>query len=132
MAIAGNNLVVKVGGAAAGPFNTVRELKEASISQSGNNQDVSTLGSSWIQRIQGLRDASYSVSGYYDSGDTSGQVAVRSAWISNSPLFVQFLPDGATGFQQEVKVSSYEVSASVEGAQEVSIELEGTGAITLI
>ena len=132
MANAGKNLVVKVGTSATGPFNTVQDLKEASISQSGNNQDVSTFGSDWIRRIQGLKDASYSLSGYYDGADASGQVALRSAWLNDSPVFVQFLPDGSTGFQQEVKVSTYEVSASVEGAQEVSIELEGNGPITAV
>jgi predicted secreted protein len=132
MAIAGKTLVVKVGAATGGPFTAVKELKEASMSQSGNNQDVSTFGVAWIKRIQGLKDASYSLSGFYDSTDTAGQVAVRNAWLNDSSLFVQFLPGGTTGFQQEVKVSSYEVSASADGAQELSIELEGTGAITAV
>lgn len=132
MAIAGKNLVVRIATDASGPFSTVGSLKEASISQSGNNQDVSTFGSDWMVRIQGLRDASYSLSGYYDAADAAGQVAIRSAWLNDTPVFVQFLPDGSTGFQQEVKVSTYEVSASVDGAQEVSIELEGTGPISLV
>jgi predicted secreted protein len=45
---------------------------------------------------------------------------------------VQFLPDGTTGFKQAVKVSSFEMSASVDGLVEVSIELEGNGAISTV
>lgn len=130
MAIAGKTLAVKVGTAAAGPFTRVAELKEASLSQSGNNQDISSFDAAWIRRMQGLKDGTYSLSGFYAPTDTAGQVAIRNAWLLDTTLFVQFLPNGTAGFQQEVRVSSYEVSASAEGAQEVSIELEGTGAIS--
>lgn len=132
MATAGRNLVVKLGTTATGTFTTIADLKEASISQAGNNQDVSTFDSDWTRRIQGLKDATYSLSGYYNGADTAGQGALRGSWLNDSPVFVQFLPDGTTGFQQEVKVSTFEVSAAVDGAQEVSIELEGNGPITAV
>ena len=130
MAIAGKTLAVKVGTATAGPYTRVAELKEASLSQSGNNQDISTFDATWIRRMQGLKDGTYSLSGFYSPTDTAGQVAIRNAWLNDTTLFVQFLPNGTAGFQQEVRVSSYEVSASAEGAQEVSIELEGTAPIS--
>jgi predicted secreted protein len=132
MAISGKNMVVKVATAAAGTYSTVAEIKEASMSQAGNNQDVSTFDSDWIVRMQGLKDATYSLSGFYNSTDTNGQVAIRNSWLNDTPLFVQFLPNGTAGFRQEVRVSSYEVSASADGAQEVSIELEGAGAIVAV
>jgi predicted secreted protein len=132
MANAGKDMVVRVAASSAGPFTAVADLKEASLSQSGNNQDVSTFGTEWIRRIQGLKDASYSLSGFYAPGDADGQVAIRDAWLAGTPLFVQFLPDGSTGFQQEVRVSTYEVSAAADATQDVSIELEGTGPITAV
>lgn len=132
MAIAGKNLVVKVSGTQNGPFTTVLELKEASMSQAGNNQDVSTFDSDWIRRMQGLKDTTYSLSGFYAPADP-GQTAIRTAWAGDdSPLFVQFLPNGTAGFAQEVRVSSIEVSASADGAQEISIELEGAGPISAV
>lgn len=111
MATAGKNLDVRVSTAATGTFNSVADLNEASISQSGNNQDVSTFDSDWIRRIQGLKDASYSLSGFYNPTDAAGQTLLRTSWLNDTPLFVQSLPDGTTGFQQEVKVSTFEVSA---------------------
>lgn len=135
MAIAGKKLEVQVSTNGT-TFTAVKELKEASISQSGNNQDVSTFDSDFVRRIQGLKDATYSLSGYYDPTDTAGQVAIRSAWLNDTALHVQILPTGATGasagFKQEVKVSSFEVSASADGSAEVSIELEGNGTISIV
>lgn len=128
MAISGKNLAIKVGTAYPGTYTVVSELKEASMSQAGNNQDVSTFDQDWVRRMQGLRDDSYSLSGFYNPTDP-GQLAIRNAWFGDTVLFVQFLPNGAQGFVQEVKVSTFEISASAEGAQEVSIELEGAGQI---
>lgn len=132
MAMKGKALRVKVGTLTGGPFNDVLDLNDASMSIEGDNQDVSAFGSDFIKRLQGLKDASYSLSGFYKPDDTTGQAIIRSSLINDTPLFVQFLPDGTTGFKQEVKVSSFEVSAGVDGTVEVSIELEGTDAVTLV
>ena len=132
MAISGKSMTIKVATAAAGTYTNVAEIKEASMSQAGNNQDVSTFDNDWVLRLQGLKDATYSLSGFYNPTDANGQVAIRNAWLNDTPLFVQFLPNGTAGFRQEVRVSSYEVSASADGAQEVSIELEGNGAIVAV
>lgn len=132
MAMKGRGLVISVSTSETGNFSPVSDLNDASMSMEGDNQDISTFGSDYIKRLQGLKDASYSLSGFYDPTDTNGQVAIRSAFLDDSTLFVRFLPDGSTGFQQEVKVSSFEVSASADGVIEVSIDLEGTGPISLV
>ncbi|WLD92644.1 phage tail tube protein [Alkalihalobacillus sp. AL-G] len=131
MAISGKNATVKVSvdGAA---FNVVQDLNEATMPMESDNQDISTFGSDHVKRLQGLKDTTFELSGFYNADDTNGQMAIRSALVDNTALYVQFLPDGTTGFQQEVKVASYEVSAAVDGVVEVSIELEGTNAVTLV
>ncbi|WP_202078272.1 phage tail tube protein [Caldalkalibacillus salinus] len=129
MALAGRKLKVNVS-VNEGVFSEVLQLNEATMTNEGDNQDVSTFGSDFIQRIQGLKDTSYSLNGFYDPQNTTGQLAIRDAWLDNASLSIQFLPDGVTGFQQEVKVSSFEVTASAEGTVEVAIELEGTGSIS--
>lgn len=131
MALAGRKLRVNVSGDGA-IFNEVLQLNEATMTSEADNQDVSAFGSDFIQRIQGLKDTSYSLNGFYAPENAEGQIAIREAWLHNTPLFLQFLPDGATGFQQEVKVSSFEVTASAEGTVEVAIEVEGSGPITAI
>jgi predicted secreted protein len=132
MALKGKSLVVSVATTSGGSYASIAERSSASMNHSGSNIDVSTMGTDFISRIQGLKDGTYSVSGFFATGDTNGQVRVRTAWLNDSGLFVRFLPDGTTGFQQEVKVASYSVNASVDGAVEFSAELEGTGAITTV
>lgn len=132
MAMAGRGLIIQVGTAVDGPWSDVQDLNDASMSLGGDNLDVSTFGTDFIKRLQGLKDGSYSLGGFYNPTDTNGQVAIRNTWMNDTPLFVRYLPDGSTGFMQEVKVSGFEVSAAVDGVVEVSIDLEGNGEITMV
>lgn len=113
-------------------WNTIKDLNDASMSIEGDNQDISTFGSDFIKRLQGLKDASYSLSGFYNNTTGDGQKEIQEALLNDTELHVQFLPDGVNGFQQEVKVSSMEPSAGVDGTIENSLELEGTDAVTLV
>lgn len=131
MAIAGKNVVVAASTNGT-TFNTVAELNDASMSISGDNIDVTEFGDQFINRIQGLKDVSWSLSGFYVHGDTQGQAAIRTALINDSAIYIRIFWDGSTGFRQEVKVSTFEVSAAVDGEVAVSIELEGTGPVTVV
>lgn len=131
MALAGKSLRIKVSTNGT-TFNLVAELNDATMSLSGDNLDITTFGQDYINRIQGLKDCTYSLSGFYKSDDTNGQVVIRDALINDTALYVQFLPDGTTGFKQEVKVSSFELSGTVDGTNDLSIDLDGTGAITTV
>lgn len=131
MALAGKSVVVAVSVDDV-TYYTVAEMNDMSMSFSGDNIDVTVFGEDFINRIQGLKDGSYSLSGFYDPTDTNGQVAVRDAWLNDTTLYARIFPNGTAGFKQEVKVSSYEVSAGVDGAVELSIELEGTGTISAV
>lgn len=130
MAMSGKSLKVKIATVSTGPYSDVPDLNEATMTNEADNQDISTFSAAYVKRLQGLKDASYELSGFYQS--TGAQATIRNAMINDTALFVQFLPDGTTGFQQEVKVSSFEVSGSADGVIEVSIELEGTDAITTV
>lgn len=133
MATAGKELRIKVSADnTVGSYSEVDDLNDATMTIDGDNQDISKFGVNWMRRLQGLKDGSFSLSGFYDPADTNGQVVIREALLNDTQLFIQFIVDdtGPTGFQQEVKVSSFEVSASVDGVQEVSIDLEGTDPIT--
>jgi predicted secreted protein len=132
-ASAGKNLRVKVsptvGG--AGTYTLVAGAKNATMTQNGQTLDVSAFGAAAVEKILGLRDATYSLSGNYEGGDTNGQVAIRSA-LADTTLWIQFLPDGTTGFKQEVKVASFDITAAVDGIVEFTANLEGSGAIAAV
>jgi predicted secreted protein len=129
-AIAAKKLKINVGTSESGPWTQVQDLQEASMTNEADNQDISTFSAEYVKRLQGLKDGSYEMSGFYNMDESAGQKMIRDALINDTPLYVQFLPDGTTGFQQEVKVGSFEVSGSADSVLEVSIELEGTDPIS--
>jgi len=129
--LAGKDVVVQVS-VNDTTYNTVAEMNDMSMSFEGDNIETTVFGNDFISRIQGLKDGSYSLSGFYDATDTNGQVVIRSAWLNDTALYVKIMPNGTAGFKQQVRVASFEVSAGVDGAVEVSVDLEGTGTITAI
>ena len=132
MGLKGTDLVMSVATTTGGAYNTVLGMKDASMSMKGDNQDISTFGTDYIKRLQGLKDVTYSLSGFVDLTDTTGQTIIRTALTGDTALFFKFLPDGTNGWKQEVKVASFDMSAAVDGVVELSIELEGSDAITVI
>lgn len=128
MALAGKRVVIKASTNDV-TYNNVLELNDASLSAEGENIDVTEFGDDWINRIQGLKDVSLSLSGFWAPADTTGQVVIRNSLINDTDLFIQYLPDGTNGFKAPVKVATFEISAAVDGAVEVSIDLEGNGAV---
>lgn len=114
-------------------WNVVAEINDAGPSLSADNQDVTVFGDNWIDRIQGLKDGSWSLGGFYVPTDTNGQVVILNAFLNGTALYVRVYPGGGTaGFKQQVKVSSYEVANAVDGVAELTIDLEGAGAVTLL
>lgn len=113
-------------------WNTVGEMNSADMSLAGNTIDVTKFGDDFIEKIQGLRDCSWQLDGFYDPTDTQGQVVIRSALLNDTACYIQFLFDGVAGFSQQVKPSKFEVKAGVADAVSVSITLDGTGAITTV
>lgn len=102
------------------------------MNEAGGTIDVSSIGNTFVDKILGIKDGRYQLQGFYDPGDTNGQVAIRNAWLNDTSLFVQFLPDGTNGFQQEVKVTAFDISVSFDGAVQVSIGLDGSGSISAV
>lgn len=131
MAMAGTNSLVQVTTVAGGGsgFATVADINSASMSHAGNTNDVGAFGITYMQRILGIKDASYSLSGFFNPTDTNGQKALVNAWYNNTEIWVGFLPDGVAGFKQQVRVTSIQVSASVDGVVDVQYSLTGTGAV---
>lgn len=133
MAIAGSTSLFQVSTTSgAGGMNAVDEIRSASMSWRGGTIDISEIGNTYMQRIQGIKDASYQIQGFYDPADTNGQLIIRTALVASSNLFVRWLPNGVAGFEQQVRVASFDTNVTYDGAVEVSISLDGTGSITLV
>lgn len=130
--IAGKTNRVRVSTTVGGTYTVVAGLKSGGIEINGMSLDDSEFGVNWHQRLQGLKDYKITLTGSYRDDDTNGQLAIKSALLNDTDLFAQVLPDGTTGFQGQVRVAKFSVEPTVEGIIGVSIDLEGTGALTEI
>ena len=132
--LAGKNFRVKFSTTAggAGSYTSAIGISDGTVNISGTTVDVSEFGDTWMERIQALKDASYDLKGFYNMADTTGQLAVRTALINDTELWVEMLPDGTTGFKQQVLVSKFTVASPVNGVISCDITLEGTGVVSLI
>lgn len=114
-------------------YNAVKEMNNIDTPIDADNIDTTVFGEDFIKRVQGLKDGSWSLSGFYDPTDTNGQVAIRSSLLNDTDLYAKVSYDGGTTwFKQKVRVSSFNPSAAVDGAVEISIEFEGDGAVTIV
>lgn len=130
MALPGRNAAVKIGA------NSVEKVQEATFALDGELIDVTNFDSDgWREKIQGIRGATVNVSGFYDPTDTTGQVAIRGAWLAGTKLTdVTVLADAATatsGFTADMFVASFEISPATENAVGFSAALESDGAIAV-
>lgn len=121
----------------AGAYNAVQGIKSINHSIDGTNVDDSEFGVDWMQRIQGLKDGKLTLAGNRRLADVNGQNALLSALLNdNVEVWIKVLPDNGTtvgvGFMQLMKVAKFGSDSSVEGANGISIELEGSGVITLV
>lgn len=130
MALPGKHATVKIAS------DAVLGINDATFTINGEIVDVSTFESGgWRERLQNLRDATITISGFYDPSDTTGQIVFRTAVLTQAVVEdVIVLADSnsaTSGFVCDAFVESFEISPSVEGAVPVSITLQSTGQISV-
>lgn len=83
--------------------------------------------------IPGLHSIEFgTLSGYYDAGDTNGQIVIRTAWANRSDLYVKILWDGTNGFSVMTQVESYEIGAKVNERTTFAFSPKSNSAPTFI
>jgi hypothetical protein len=104
------------------PVMEVAEASEFSYSLEADNQTKPTFNNMWQKRIQGLLDFSAELTQWYVTNFTVFNDALQDGRI----LLVEFSIDGEVDIRAWALPASDEVSASVDGVVEESLELEGT------
>jgi predicted secreted protein len=130
--LAGKNFKIKVGTSSGGSFNAMLGMDDGTMNLSATNVDTSEFGDSFMERLQALKDASYDFKGHYNAADATGQAVVQSAFLNDTALWGQFLPDGTTGFKQEMKVSKFSIGVPVNGVCSLDLTIEGTGVFSTV
>jgi len=104
------------------PLTTIGEAYEFSLSLSANNEDVSVFSNTYVEREQTLKDVTLSISDWYVD------YTYQDKLTDGSPLVIELFVDSSGSFECKLwcLLSSDEVSSSVDGIVEESLELEGT------
>jgi predicted secreted protein len=130
MALKGKSAVVSVG-ADGIAWNVVSQLKTVDAPFAADNIDVTVFGMDFKSKIQGLKDATYSLEGFYDPTDTTGQMFIKNAWLADTALYIKIVFGGTLGYSQQAKVTKIDINAAVDGAVTIKIDLDGTGTATI-
>jgi len=126
-AVAGKTSSFKVGA------NAIGGLNEGSITINGETIDITTfLSGGWIEKMQGLKSAEISLSGFWLSADTNGQTALRTSFLAGTASTLSALLDGSNGWTGSFLMTSLEIGAAVDGEVSISMSFESTGEITVV
>ncbi len=126
MALAGKGATIKVGTA------VITEMENWKLDIGGNTLETTNFGSAgWKQFIQGLKEWSGSCEGNWNvAGDTSGQKALQDALLNGTTVSVEFNLNGTNKYTGTAYVTKISTDAPVGDKIKVSIDLQGTGALT--
>lgn len=130
--ISGKSFLMRYCATAGGAYVTIADLSQGSFTINNEALDITAFAATYESKVAGLKSMAISGSGFWNSGDTNGQVALRAAMLADTDVFLQFLPNGTTGFRAQFIVTSWEIGAEVKGTVPVSFSAVSTGSITAV
>lgn len=132
-AIAGYNALMYISTDGGTTYNKVGELKDVTLTVERETIDATSHDSGgWKENIAGLGSWSASAEALYVDAD-AGQDAVYNALVNGTLAKFRFLPKTGTGlekFEGDGRIVSWELAGPNDDAAAVSIEIEGSGALT--
>lgn len=116
--------------AATDTTGEMTSINNVEMSVDGGLIDVTTMqdASGYHVQLQGLKDVTFTLSGFYDSTDSAQALIITHAGAGTTGYF-RWLPNGSAGFKCAVKVADYKVGGEVAGAISFSATLKATGAL---
>jgi predicted secreted protein len=138
MATASYNAQVQMNSGGGG-YSVLAGVNSVSISLGRTLVDVSAMNGSddFTKRLAALKDFPITISGFYNVSDTAYGHVKTAFTTPATTLGVKVFMDGTlgaglAGFSVTCLVESIEISASVDGAQEISINLQSNSDVAFI
>jgi len=139
MAELGKHIVIEVSTDDTNYF-PVNGLNNASMSASGEDVDITQFGDDHVNRVIGLRDNGYNLSGFLRLDEATGEPEPGQKMLEDhalglaptDDLYLRILWNGTKGFKQKVICSSFERAGQVRGAVEINAQLQAAGPITRV
>lgn len=128
----GKDGVIKVATPGATPtFQTVGEVKDWSIEQTGNTVQANSMDTTWARTFPTTKSWSASISALFDDeANSQGLLQVGDDLLLE--VYTAGVTTPTTKFSGTVIVTSVSHSASFDGMTEVSFAATGDGALTVV
>ena len=125
MAIAGKDGKVMIG------INAVADIKSWSLDISHDMLEDTAMGDSSKTFISGLLESSATADGtWVISTDTNGQTALQTAFLAGTSVSIKLHVDTTHYYSGTAYISSLSVENDVADLVTVSLEFQGSGAIS--
>lgn len=130
--VAGKGYKVKIGGTDVSAY-----LTNVSQPLTKDALETTTMGDSARDYIEGLRNATISLSGRWDGADNTLDETLYNAYDNSSLVTFSLNPtgtatfsDNAPGYTGNMRVTNYEHNAAFDGVVSFSATLQVSGAVT--
>lgn len=110
--------------------NAVAEVRDFSLESSSEIVNDTVMGDDFMTNKATQKSWSATVNCYYDSSDTSGQLALDEGATVTLNLYPEGNTTGKTYYTGSVIVTSISRSQSFDGLVEITFNGTGTGALT--
>jgi predicted secreted protein len=90
------------------------------------------FGERWTRRIPSIKDWTASADGSVELSVESGQADIIAAWFNDTEIVVTFYLDDDTFFRGPAFIQSQNFNNDAGDAPELSISIEGNGALTYV
>lgn len=126
MAIAGKGGALKIG------VNQVAEVEGWKLDLQGDTIDTTSQDSAgWKTFIQGLKEWSGSAdTSWAVATDANGQKAIQDALLNGTTVSVEFNVNGVNKYTGNTLVKKINIDSTVKDKIKLSVDLQGTGALT--
>lgn len=115
------------------PTNKISGLTDVATPYAANQYDASNMDAGatngWEQFLPGLKGGKPALKLVYDPTDTNGQLVLRSAWVAGTLLYFIASINGTDTATFTAFVANWNPHAPVNGANDLSVNLQMTGPV---
>ena len=109
--------------------NDVEQMQDWSLDISVDKLEDTEFGDSWVSYTTGILSWTGSAKGNFDSSDTNGHVALKTAVLAPSTATVKFEISGSNYFSGTAIVEA-SISVNTKGLVEVNYNFTGVGTLS--
>lgn len=109
---------------------TILDIEEWIMDVKHNLRTYVVYGQAWEQKLKGVRGAKGSIRGFYNSADTTGQIALQSAALNGTTVALKLYYDSSNYYTIAIAyISNLTVHSRANGDVVCEFDYEVSGAV---